>query len=188
MITLASRRIVVWSLGSLVAIGFALTWASAGAGAQQPKSNLPTPADHQRIAAAAVPPGLNQLHLTCQINRPSQVDRFFIVCASGTTQIDVAIADCCIPGDHWQVKAKAWDEKPNTAVQTAPPNNAFSPPARVVNYGGTSSNHDLKALIECSYLNGVDVFPAGSFITVTSTGGTCTSTPLGQEDRIDRAP
>ena len=188
MIAFANRRVVTMSLGILAAIGFAWTPVSGQAPGQKGQSNLPTPAEHERIRAMAVPPGVSQLHLTCQLDRPSQVQRFYVVCTPGTTQIGVATADCCIPGDHWQVKVKAWDEKPNTAVQTAPPNNVFSPPAQVLNYGGTPNNKDLKALIECSYLNGVDVFPAGSFIVVSSTGGTCTSTPLGLEDRIDRTP
>ena len=187
MIAFARRRTARLLLGSLAAIGSALAASSAPAAAQQ--SNLPTPAEHEKVKAALVlPAGQRVLHLTCELARPSQIQRYFIDCTPGTTQIDVAVADCCIPGDHWQVKAKAWDAAPNTAVETAPPNNVFSPPGRVLNYGGTSHNHDLKALVECSYLNGVDVFPAGAFITVTSAGGSCTSTPLGLEDRIDRTP
>jgi hypothetical protein len=166
----------------------AATWAfsPAPAGAQQ-RSNVPTAADRDKAAAIAAPAGQKKLSLVCTLQRPSQIQRFFVVC-TGTTQIDVAIADCCIPGDHWQVKVKSWDADPNTAVATAPgPANVFSAPARVFNYGGTPNNKDLKALIECSYLHGVNVFPAGSFINVTSSG-TCTSTDLGLEDRIDRTP
>ncbi len=187
----AKRRWLVAMLeaGMLVlAMGFASPAAYAQAASPTAKSNLPSEAERSRFLAIAPQPGKGQLNLACDLSRPSQIQRYFVVCTPGTTQIEVAIADCCIPGDHWQVKVKAWDASPNTAVQTAPPNNVFSPPAQVLNYGGTAHNRDLEALVECSYIDGVDVWPAGSSITVASVGGTCTSTNLGLEDAIDRTP
>ena len=169
-----------------------LCFISAPAFAQAPPAPAPatrpnTPSDDERSRAfaAPVPPQQTKLSLVCTLQRPSQVQRFFIQCAPGTAQLDVAVADCCIPGDHWQVKVKSWDAAPKTAGATAPgPGPVFGVPARVFNYGGP---HELRALIECSYLHGINVFPAGAFITVTSPGA-CTNTNVGLEDIIDRAP
>jgi hypothetical protein len=160
--------------------------------AQQTRSNAPTEAD---IAAVKAPPApsalLTQQALLFLLNRPSSVRRYFVTC-TGSTELDVAVSDFGTPGDHWQAKVKAWDTMPNTAVATAPGTvNVFSAPARVFNYGGTPANRNLTALIEVSYLHGVNVFPlpdgAGGFMIVTS-AGPCTIEDLGIEDRIDRTP
>ena len=43
------------------------------------------------------------------------------------TYVDYSIRDCCIPGDHWQLKGKVWDNYPNTAVTTTPGDPINSP-------------------------------------------------------------
>lgn len=126
----------------------------------------------------------NQLYLPCQLQEPSQVQRFRITCTN-TSKIDVKVADCCIPGDHWQVKVKQWDSRPNTAVTTAPGGDRnFGVAARVYTY---SSSENVDALIECSYPHGVNVFPAGSEILVEFSG-TCNATNLGVTHEFDRTP
>ena len=124
----------------------------------------------------------------CTLYRPSQIQRYQVTC-SGATFLDASIADCCISGDHWQVKHKNWDSSPNTAVTTSPGKAAlFGAISRVYNYGGTASNPgNINAEVDCSYLHGVDVFPAGSTIALTS-DGFCSVTPLDLRDAIDRAP
>ena len=69
-------------------------------------------------------------------------------------QLPFQIADYCVPQDHWQLKGKAWDVAPQTAVTTSPgPRNQYGVPARVYNYGGTANNpRTLDTLIECSYV------------------------------------
>ena len=129
--------------------------------------------------------GGQQILLSCLLWRPGQVQRYAVSCP-GTKQLDVRVADCCIPGDHWQVKVKSWDFKPNTAVATSPGGDGdFSAPARVFTY---SSSRDMNALIECSYLHGVNVFPAESFLLVESSGGACSVTDVGITEEIDRSP
>ncbi|WP_225888705.1 hypothetical protein [Myxococcus xanthus] len=81
---------------------------------------------------------------------------------------------------------KSWDFKPNTAVATSPGGDGdFSAPARVFTY---SSSRDMNALIECSYLHGVNIFPAESFLLVESSGGACSVTDVGITEEIDRSP
>jgi hypothetical protein len=129
--------------------------------------------------------GGGQLTLSCVVDRPGQVRRFAVTC-TGTKQIDVKAADCCLPGDHWQMKVKSWDFKPNTGVATTPGGaGVFSVPARVFTY---SSARDMNALIECSYLHGVNVFPAETDIVVETHSGTCSAVELGVTDEIDRSP
>ncbi|PTL76527.1 hypothetical protein [Vitiosangium sp. GDMCC 1.1324] len=127
----------------------------------------------------------NQLRFSCILERPGQVRRFAVTC-SGTKQIDVKAADCCIPGDHWQVKVKSWDFKPNTAVATTPGSDGdFSVPARVFTY---SSSRNMNALVECSYLHGVNVFPAQTDLIVETNGSTCSVEDLGLSNELDRSP
>ncbi len=116
----------------------------------------------------------------CTLVRPGQVERFAVTCPAGVTTLDAFIADCCIPGDHWQLKVKIWDNNPNTAVATSPgPVPISSTSARTYPYGTT-----VNALAECSYLHGVNVFPAASFIAFPG----CTVTSLGVTDEISRTP
>jgi hypothetical protein len=121
----------------------------------------------------------------CRAAGPAEVVGFRVQCA-GATFLDFHIADCCIPGDHWQLKGKAWDNNPNTGVTTAPgPANLYSVAGRAYNYvagGGT-----LDAYVECSYLHGVNVFLADSFV-VFSSDGNCVVTPDPVVRRIDRTP
>lgn len=119
----------------------------------------------------------------CRAFGPAEVTGFHVVCP-GSTFLDFHVADCCIPGDHWQLKGKAWDTRPNTGVTTAPgPVPVFSVPGRVYNYvfGG------LDAYVECSYQHGVNVFPADSFL-IFSSDGACVVTPDPGVRRIDRTP
>lgn len=124
----------------------------------------------------------------CSLNRASEVQRFAVDCQNAT-RLNTQVADCCIAGDHWEVKAKVWDQRPNTAVATSPGGtNVFGVNARVFNYGGTPENpRHLYAEIDCSMLHGVDIFPADSTLVLTS-DGTCTVTDLGKRDEIHRTP
>lgn len=123
----------------------------------------------------------------CTLGRPSDVQGFHIQCGTASF-LDARHADGFIAGDHFQSKVKSWDNAPNTAVTTSPgPANVFGVPARVYNYGGTGWNAGITVYLECSYLHGVNVFPAGSFIDLSS-DGTCTVTPDPVRSRIDRSP
>lgn len=124
----------------------------------------------------------------CTLFRPSEVQGYDIQCFNASF-LDARHADCCIPGDHFQSKLKNWDNAPNTAVTTSPgPAGLFGVPARVYNYGGTPQNpRHFHAYLECTYIHGVDVFPAGSTIDLSSDGN-CTVTPDPVRSRIDRSP
>jgi hypothetical protein len=124
----------------------------------------------------------------CRNAGPAEVTGFRVQCVNANF-LDFHIADCCLPGDHWQLKGKAWDANPNTAVTTSPgPANAYGRAGRAYNYGGTGFNPGgLDAYVECSYLNGVNVFLADSFV-VFSSDGNCVVTPDPPVQRIDRAP
>lgn len=124
----------------------------------------------------------------CSISGPGQVRRYDVTC-TGARRLDVRIADGFIAGDHWEAKAKLWDEKPNTAVTTSPgPSNVLGVPARVYQYAGTAFNQNLRALVECSYIHGVNVFPAASFIRFNSDGNSCSIVDLGITSEIKRTP
>ena len=140
-------------------------------------SIAPLPADTQWRAS-----------LTCTLLRPSEVQRYNVRC-TGATRLDVQMADCCIAGDHWEGKSKNWDSRPNTAVTTSPgPANVFGVASRVYNYGGAPQNpRNIDAEVDCSYIHGVDVFPAASFI-ILSSDGVCRVTDLGKRDAINRTP
>ena len=45
----------------------------------------------------------------------------------------------------------------------------------------------LNAEVDCSYIHGINVFPAGAFIALSS-DGSCTVTDLGTADEINRTP
>ena len=124
----------------------------------------------------------------CSLFGPAQVQGYRVQC-TGATYLDYQIADCCISGDHWSLKGKNWDTNPNTAVTTSPgPANAYGLASRVYNYGGTAwSPGNIDTYLQCTYLHGVDVFPAGAYIALSS-DGTCTVTPDTIRSRIDRMP
>ena len=126
--------------------------------------------------------------VVCNLDRPSEVQRYSVTC-NGATRLDAQVADCCMDGDHWEAKVKNWDRAPNTGVTTAPgPANAFGVTTRVYNYGGTpQSPGHISAEVDCSYIHGIDVFPAGSYI-VLSSDGACSVTDLGTQDAINRTP
>lgn len=126
--------------------------------------------------------------LSCTANSPADVTGYRVVCSQATF-LDFQIADCCIPGDHWQLKGKAWDLYPNTTVTTSPgPASIYGLPARVYNYGGTTNNSKgLDVYLECTYLHGVNQFSAGASILVSS-DGPCTVTPDPNRRWIDRTP
>lgn len=124
----------------------------------------------------------------CRNAGPAEVTGFRVQCANASF-LDFHIADCCFPGDHWQLKGKAWDVNPNTGVTTSPGGrDVWGVAGRVYNYGGTPPNlGGLDAYVECSYLNGVNLFLADSFVEFSSDGN-CFVTPDPSVQRIDRAP
>lgn len=128
----------------------------------------------------------NTLLLSCILDWPGEVRRFVVTCPS-TPHIDVKLADCCEAGDHWQVMAKVWDSKPNVALATASgANGDFSMPARVFTY---VNNMELKALVECSYLHGINEFPAEADILVETPGAACSAQELGAPlDAVEKSP
>jgi hypothetical protein len=152
-------------------------------------SNEPT------LSEKASPPSSSEVdeaviwrqQVVCTTFFPAEVQGYRITCNGGSF-LDARIADCCIAGDHWQAKLKAWDGNPNSSVATSPgAANLFGTPARVYNYGGTSFNNGISAYLECSYLHGVNVFGASSFIDLSSNGN-CTVTADPIRARIDRTP
>ncbi|HEX8433520.1 hypothetical protein [Archangium sp.] len=121
----------------------------------------------------------NQFFLTCVLDRPNQVQRFALHCLA-TPHIEAKIADCCMAGDHWQVKVKTWDPRPNEAIASSPGGEGeYSMPARVFSY---SHDWDMRAIVECSYLHGTSVFPIEADILVETGGSTCTVQQLGAFD------
>ncbi|MEE8526596.1 MAG: hypothetical protein V3T72_21885, partial [Thermoanaerobaculia bacterium] len=68
------------------------------------------------------------------------------------------------------------------------PANQYGVFGRVYNYSGTPQRpRHMDTYLQCTYLHGVDVFPAGSFVTIVS-DGQCTVTPDTIRSRIDRMP
>jgi hypothetical protein len=125
----------------------------------------------------------------CESAGPAEVQGYRVQCG-GASFLDFYIADCCIDLDHWQLKGKAWDANPNTAVTTSPgPRDTWGVPGRVYNYGGSQpyASKQIDAYIECTYLHGVNVFNAGSWIAFASDGA-CVVTPDVARSRIDRTP
>ena len=160
-----------------------LVYAQTQPGGSMAGSNVNTEAKRSSMKYENTTP--SQLFLSCVLQRPGQVQRYRINC-TGTHRVDVKTADCCIPGDHWQMKIKAWDTKPNTAVTTSPGGDGhFGVVGRVYTYNSTQP---LDAVIECSYLHGVNVFPAETYITVEHSSGSCSVEDLGLTDVIDRSP
>ncbi|HEX5761187.1 MAG TPA: hypothetical protein VF121_18530 [Thermoanaerobaculia bacterium] len=124
----------------------------------------------------------------CTLGGPAEVQGYRIQC-NNASFLDSHIADGFIPGDHWELKSKNWDKAPNTAVTTSPGANLqWSVAGRVYNYGGTLQhpNH-IDTYVECTYLHGVDVWGAASYV-VFSSNGTCTVTPDPKRSRINRTP
>ncbi len=124
----------------------------------------------------------------CTLFGPAEVQGYRVTCG-GARFVDFTVSDGFIPGDHWSLKGKNWDSRPNTSVTTSPGGViAFGQTARVYNYGGTPQNPgNMDTYIQCTYLHGVDVFPASSFVTISS-GGACVVTPDALRSRIDRMP
>jgi hypothetical protein len=121
---------------------------------------------------------------TCDIFGPAEVQGYRVVCPAATF-LDFYISDGFIPLDHWELKGKNWDLAPNTGVTTSPgPVIAYSVPGRVYTYGA----NPLDAYIECTYIHGINVFPASSFIIFTSDAAACTVTPDPVRSRINRTP
>ncbi len=178
------------SLTLTLALAAALTAgahaATVGTGATPPNTIPPTGAKPTpRSVAVDVK---YEEKTSCDIAGPEEVVGYHVVCA-GASYLDFTVADCCIPGDHWQLKGKAWDGNPNTAVTTSPGGqDVLGVPARIYNYGGTATNPGgLDAYVECSYLSGVNSFGASSTV-IFSSDGVCTMTPDPIVRRIDRTP
>jgi hypothetical protein len=171
--------------GTLIAVAFGCIVAVLSSAAAQER-NHKTDLDSATRALGAKSRGEV---ISCLIERPSQIQRYFVLC-DGATELDVDVADCCVPGDHWEAKVKSWDENPNTAVTTAPgPADVPGVPARVYTYDGPPENPgQLRAAIECSYLHGTNLFPAESFLRVTPNQGSCSIEAVGLEDEIGRRP
>jgi hypothetical protein len=121
---------------------------------------------------------------TCDLSTPADVQGYHVVCPAGTF-LDFYISDCCIPNDHWELKGKNWDDDPNSAVTTAPgPVVQYGVPGRIYTYGA----NPLSAYIECTYIHGINVFPASSFLIFASDAAACTVTPDPIVRRINRTP
>jgi hypothetical protein len=189
------------TIGAIIAVAGAAVVAYAQAADEMPAPGLPLaekgsntadPAALEKGGAVTAdwlaPAARWRQTVVCTLSRPSQVQRYEVSC-DGATRLDAQTADCCIPGDHWEAKAKNWDRAPNTAVTSSPgAANVFGVASRVYNYGGTPQHPGgIHAEVDCSYLHGVDVFPAASFI-VLSSDGLCRVSDLGFRDEILRAP
>ena len=129
----------------------------------------------------------------CLLGAPGEVEKFHIKCSAGGTFLDFYIADGGLPNDHWQLKGKNWDIAPNTAVTTAPGGLfAYSTPGRIYHYEQELSPpsrvpRGINALVECTYLHGINDFPAISSVFFIS-DSTCTFNKLAKDVRIDRSP
>lgn len=171
---------------AVTVFGVSLLGATAPSPAQEAEasrgSNRTTAAPSPRVSGSGV------IRTDCTLDNPGVVQRLRVQC-TGTRALDVRVADCCIPGDHFQVKVKAFDQRPNIAIATSPgPDSAFGAPARVYSYGGApESPGALDAIVECSYLHGVNVFPANALLTISGGRGHCTAQALGGEAQIDES-
>lgn len=124
-----------------------------------------------------------QTTVFCDLNRPSEVQRWHVVCLGGT-QLDVQVADCCISGDHFEAKSKLWDSNPNTVVTTSPgPAFVFGVLSRAYSYGAS-----INGEVDCSYIHGTGIFPMSAFFNISSDAASCTVTSLGKRDAINRTP
>ncbi|HEV8579189.1 MAG TPA: hypothetical protein VGX68_08900 [Thermoanaerobaculia bacterium] len=178
------------------ALCLALAAAVLGAGpaaAQLPSNVAPRPVGSGLCFNGLPVPPLAagvvwQQSCLCDLAGPAEVQGYRVQCTNATF-LDVHVSDCCVVGDHWQLKSKNWDNRPNTAVTTSPgPVVQFGVPGRVYNYGGTAQNPgNLDAYVECTYLHGVDIFGASSFLSFSSNGA-CVVTPDAVRSRIDRTP
>jgi hypothetical protein len=122
---------------------------------------------------------------TCDLFGPAEVQGYRVVCPNGTF-LDFYVSDGFIRGDHWELKGKSWDLFPNSAVTTAPgPVIQYGVPGRVYNYGGPSP---LDAYVECTYIHGINIFGASSFLIFASDAAACTVTPDPIRSRINRTP
>jgi hypothetical protein len=180
-----------WILMAMVLVlvaPFALVTASAQVATGEANEATPEERDSPPLAEEVDAKAIWRQPVNCSLGRPSDVQGYDVRCTNASF-LDARIADCCIAGDHFQVKVKNWDRAPNTAVTTSPgPAGAFGVPARVYNYGGTPQNpRNLHAYVECTYLHGVDIFGAGSTIDLSSDGN-CVVTPDPRRSRIDRSP
>lgn len=199
---------------AIAALSAAPAWAQRGATPQTATPQIATPQEDrsnvppkgaparrieelrmERVPGESIPlvpiKGWRQ-EVACLANSPADVTGYYVEC-NNATYLDFQISDCCMASDHWQLKGKSWDKYPNTAVTTSPdlPSPGavlYGLPARIYNYGGTMARpRRLDAYVECSYLNGVNVFSAGSFVLLSS-DGSCTVTPDPAVRRIDRTP
>lgn len=173
----------------VILMGMVVALAIAGAASAQVaiESNQPSldERDSPPVAEEVDAKAIWRAQVICTLGRPSHVQGYDIRCP-GASFLDVRIADCCIPGDHFQAKVKSWDNAPNTAVTTSPgPANVFGVPARVFNYTGVGGS--VHTYLECTYLHGVNIFGASSFIDLSSDAA-CNITPDPLRSRIDRSP
>jgi len=125
----------------------------------------------------------------CRAFGPGEMTRYRVRCTAASF-LDFHTTDAFLPGDHWQLKGKAYDFRPNAAVTTAPGASLnWGVGGRVYNYGGVNpwSPRVLDALVECTYLHGVSVFP-GDGLVYFSSDGNCAVTPDPARQEIDRAP
>ena len=165
---------------------------AAAAQAAAPSNIAPRPVGSGFCFGGPVPPvdsaAIWQQTCVCDLLGPAEVQGYRVQCANANF-LDFHVADCCVAGDHWQLKGKNWDNRPNTAVTTSPgPAGAFGVAGRVYNYGGTAQNPgNIDTYVECTYLHGVDLFAASSFISFSSNGA-CVVTPDVVRSRIDRTP
>jgi len=148
----------------------------------------PSPSASQVTPPAPLPPFDPKTQFvdgwTCDIFGPAEVQGYRVVCPGGSF-LDFFMSDGFIPGDHWELKGKNWDLFPNSAVTTSPgPVIQYGVPGRVYTYGA----NPLDAYIECSYIHGVNIFPASGFIIFASDAGNCTVTPDPVRSRINRTP
>lgn len=176
-----------WLFLAVLAV-FAVVAASPAA-AQGESVNVASPDDGAESPDAKVDDKAIWVHRDfCTLFRPSEVQGYDIRC-TGASFLDAVVADGFIPGDHFQLKLKNWDNAPNTGVTTSPGTlNVFGVPTRVYNYGGTPQNpRNLHAYLECTYIHGVDIFGASAFV-VLSSDGNCVVTLDPLRSRIDRSP
>jgi hypothetical protein len=180
-----SRIVLIAIVAALAVAGT----ASAQVAIEDPatESNQPSLAERdspplaEEVDAKAIWRG----QVICTLGRPSHVQGYDIRCP-GASFLDVRIADCCIPGDHFQAKVKSWDNAPNTAVTTSPgPVNVFGVPARVYNYTGVGGS--VHTYLECTYLHGVNIFGASAFVDLSSDAA-CNVIADPLRSRIDRSP
>lgn len=91
------------------------------------------------------------------------VQTYAVTCSGPVVRsLQVAIKDCCIPGDHWDAKAHLYDQNP-VNLNVCASGGTATYRSVVANSGG----NPLRSLVTARYPHGINMFPAGVYMKFT---------------------